>query len=70
MSSTKVNCTGVQEKETAFQLCWFGNVLELLLNILHYGLLSGKAQFKNTFCSDYDHIPSIYRRGVHITGIQ
>lgn len=62
MSSTKVNCTGVQE-ETAFQLCWFGNVLELLLNILHYGLLSGKAQFKNTFCSDYV-ISQVFTEGV------
>lgn len=71
MGSTKVNCTGVQKKETAFQLCWFGKVLELLLNmILHYGLISGKEQFKNTLCSDYDNIPSIYGRGVHITGIQ
>lgn len=45
--------------------------IQLLLNqVLQYGLLSGKEQFKNTFCSDYDNIPSIHGRGVHITGIQ
>lgn len=35
--------------------------MELDLNrILHYDLLSGKEQFKNTFCNDYNTSPSIY----------
>lgn len=68
MSSTKINCTGVRDKETTLRLCRFGNVIQWLLNQILKTIL--KEQFKNTFCSDYDNIPSIHRRGIHITGIQ